>query len=118
MFESLVLLRPWWLLATIPVLVLIVAWARRRMSASHWENRIDPELLAVLLDPVGNSGFRRLAWVVTLALAIAALGLAGPAWERLPQPVEQKSDALVIVFDLSLSMSLMWISAFMCASAR
>ena len=104
MFESLVLLRPWWLLATIPVLVLIVAWARRRMSASHWENRIDPELLAVLLDPVGNSGFRRLAWVVTLALAIAALGLAGPAWERLPQPVEQKSDALVIVFDLSLSM--------------
>ena len=35
---------------------------------------------------------------------IATIGLAGPAWEKLPQPVEQKNDALVIVLDLSLSM--------------
>lgn len=104
MFESFLFLRPWWLLAALPALILAVLWARRRMSASHWESSIDPVLLAVLLDPVGNSGFRRLAWAVAFALALAAVGLAGPAWERLPQPVEQKNDALVIVFDLSLSM--------------
>jgi Ca-activated chloride channel family protein len=45
-----------------------------------------------------------MAWAVATALAFATVGLAGPAWQKLPQPVEEKRDALVIVFDLSLSM--------------
>lgn len=102
--EGLHFIRPWWLVAVLPVLLLAVLWARRRMSASHWENSIDPRLLNALLEPGSKGGYRRLAWLVAVALAIAAIGLAGPAWQRLPQPVEQKSDALVIVFDLSLSM--------------
>lgn len=97
-------MRPWWLLAALPALFLAVAWARRRMSASHWENSVDPSLLQALLEPGSRNSFRRLAWVVATALAITAVGLSGPAWQRLPQPVEQQSDALVIVFDLSLSM--------------
>ncbi len=97
-------IRPWWLLATLPALLLAILWARRRMSASHWENSIEPELLSALLEPGSRGTFRRLAWLVATGLAVAALGLSGPAWQRLPQPVEQKSDALVIVFDLSLSM--------------
>jgi Ca-activated chloride channel homolog len=102
--EGLHFIRPWWLLGILPALILAIYWARRRMSASHWENTIDPTLLDALLEPASQGGFRRLAWVVALSLAIAAAGLAGPAWQRLPQPVEQRSDALVIVFDLSLSM--------------
>ncbi len=39
-----------------------------------------------------------------LALAIASIALAGPSWQRLPQPIDQKTDALVVVLDLSLSM--------------
>jgi Ca-activated chloride channel family protein len=79
-------------------------WARRRMAASHWESSIDSALLEVLLEPGGRGTFKRISWLLAFALAIGALGIAGPAWERLPQPVEQKSDALVIVLDLSLSM--------------
>lgn len=97
-------LRPWWLLAIVPVLILAVYWVRHRASGSHWETSIAPELLAVLLERRGAGGVRRLPWLVAAALALAAVGLAGPTWERLPQPVEQKTDSLVILFDLSLSM--------------
>ena len=102
--EGLHFIRPWWLLATLPALLLAVFWARRRMSASHWENSIDPRLLNALLEPGSQGGYRQLAWLVAGSMALAAIGLSGPAWQRLPQPVEQKSDAMVIVFDLSLSM--------------
>lgn len=103
-FDGLIFLRPWWLVGVIPVIVLAVLWARRRMAASHWESSIEPALLTVLLEPGSQGGFRRMAWVVATALAVGTLGLAGPAWQKLPQPVEEKRDALVIVFDLSLSM--------------
>lgn len=102
--EGLVFIRPWWLLGVIPVIALAVLWARRRMAGSHWESSIDPQLLQVLLEPGSRGGFRATAWVVATALAIATIGLAGPAWQKLPQPVEEKRDALVIVLDLSLSM--------------
>jgi Ca-activated chloride channel homolog len=96
--------RPWWLLAVVPVLLLALAWARRRAADSHWESSIAPALLNVLLEPGRQNPSRRLPWMVAAALSLAAIGLAGPSWERLPQPVEQKTDALVIVLDLSLSM--------------
>ncbi len=102
--DGLVFIRPWWLLGVLPVVVMAVLWARRRMAASHWESSIDPALLRVLLEPGSSGGFRKMAWLVAGALALATVGLAGPAWQKLPQPVEEKRDALVIVFDLSLSM--------------
>ena len=35
---------------------------------------------------------------------MSILAMAGPVWKQLPQPVQKREDALVIVFDLSLSM--------------
>ena len=104
MTEALHFLRPWWLLAMIPTIALTLVWARHRVSGSHWEASIAPELLAVLLEPNKGSRIRILVWIVAWGLALCAMGLAGPTWERLPQPVEQKNDALVIALDLSLSM--------------
>lgn len=103
-FDGLVFVRPWWLLGVVPVVVLAFIWARRRMAASHWETSIDPALLQVLLEPGSEGGFRRMAWLLATTLAIGTIGLAGPAWEKLPQPVEERRDALIIVLDLSLSM--------------
>lgn len=107
MFEAvsdLHFLRPWWLLAIIPVLGMALYWSRRRGSGSHWEAQIEPHLLEVLLEPGARRRSRTVPWLAALALALGAAGLAGPTWERLPQPVERKTDALVIAFDLSLSM--------------
>jgi Ca-activated chloride channel family protein len=102
--DGLVFIRPWWLIGVVPVIAMAVVWARRRIAASHWETSIDPALLRVLLEPGSTGGFKKMVWVVASALALATIGLAGPAWQKLPQPVEEKRDALVIVLDLSLSM--------------
>ena len=97
-------LRPWWLLGAVPAILLALRWARRQAAGSHWQEAVEPSLLAVLLEPAGAARQRGGAWAVAIALLAGAIGLAGPAWERLPQPVERKADALIVLFDLSLSM--------------
>lgn len=102
--EDLHLLRPWWLLGLVPILALCLLWARRRARGSRWDVAIAPELLAVLLDRASGRLGQGRVWLVAGALALATLGLAGPTWERLPQPVSQRTDATIIIWDLSLSM--------------
>ncbi len=97
-------LRPWWLLAAVPAIWLGVRWARQRIAGSHWADAVQPDLLSVLLEPRGKAGGHRYGWLLAAMLATGAAGLAGPTWEKLPQPVEQKNEALVVLFDLSLSM--------------
>ena len=102
--ETFHFLRPWWLLALIPAVLSGIWWARSHQQTSHWRDQVDPELLSVLMDSNETTTSRRGGWALATIACLACIGLAGPAWERLPQPVEQKQDALVILFDLSLSM--------------
>ncbi len=97
-------LRPWWLLAALPAFWLAVQWARRRTDGSHWQEAVDPHLLSVLLEPAKQAASHSLGWLLAAALLVGAAGLAGPTWQRLPQPVAQKNDALILLLDLSLSM--------------
>ncbi len=96
--------RPWWLLALLPCGWLLYRFTLYQKSASGWASAIEEELLRVQLAP-GTSA-KRLGTTVLLgaAMLVATLALAGPAWQRLPQSVEQQRDALVIVVDMSLSM--------------
>lgn len=103
-FEAFHFLRPAWLLALIPAVLCGWLWMRSQQLASDWQTEIDPELLNVLMDRSSTSRSRTGGWWFALLLSLACFGLAGPTWQRLPQPVEQKQDALVIVLDLSLSM--------------
>ena len=98
------LLRPWWLLGALPALALAVLWARKHLAGSHWQEAVEPHLLDALLESGQDGHHRWTVWVAALALLVGAAALAGPTWQRLPQPVEQKEDGLVILFDLSLSM--------------
>ena len=102
--QNLHLLRPWWMLALVPVVLLYWLWLRRQRITARWQRSVDPELLSVLLDDGRRAASKRANWPLLLALMAVLLGLAGPTFERLPQPVEQKADALVIALDLSLSM--------------
>ena len=104
LFQDFHFLRPWWLLAAIPAVWLGVQWARRRIAGSHWQEAVEPDLLSVLLEPSGKAAGHGFGWLLAFTLSIGATGMAGPAWQKLPQPVEQKSDALIVLFDLSLSM--------------
>ena len=111
-------LRPWWLLALLPLIVLVYKWVRRTRQQSAWSAAISQPLLDVLLDSSVASTAKRLRAAMWLAALLAVLGLAGPAWQKLPQPVEKKSDALVIVMDLSLSMFAQDVTPSRLAKAR
>ncbi len=104
LLQNLHLLRPLWLLAMVPVGILYWLWLRRQQITARWQRSVDPELLSVLLDDQRGAADSRAHWPLLLVLFATLLGLAGPTFERLPQPVEQQSDALVIALDLSLSM--------------
>jgi Ca-activated chloride channel family protein len=96
-------LRPLWLLSILPALALAIALWRQPSSGANWRRAIAADLLAHLLAP--HSEQRQCwPWLALFGWMLAAVAMAGPAWEKLPQPVLQKRDAVVIVLDLSLSM--------------
>jgi Ca-activated chloride channel homolog len=97
-------LRPLWLLALIPVLLFFFAMWRVNSVVTAWDKAIDKNLLPYLLDRSKNASQRTPLILLFAAWSLSILALAGPVWEQLPQPVQKKEDALVIVFDLSLSM--------------
>jgi len=97
-------LRPYWLIALLPLLVLAWYWVKRTQSGSGWETTIDDNLLNVLLDTGHKRSNRWLRIALLTSLVASTVGLAGPTWQKLPQNVEQKNDALVVLLDLSLSM--------------
>lgn len=104
-FESFHFLRPAWLFAGLP-LALLWWWLRnRRGSGGNWSRAIAPELLSHLLDDSDAQRRRDARWsLLAWGWLLSVLALAGPAWEKLPQPVLQTRAAVVIVLDLSLSM--------------
>lgn len=103
--QGLHFIRPWWLLALI--LVPIVYYMRRRFrrSTSSWDSVVSAELLEVLMPKKATSKqYRIVDLVLVFAFILAFVALAGPSWEKLPQPVDRKNDNLVLVWDLSYSM--------------
>jgi len=97
-------LRPLWLLALIPAL-LFVAWLwRLNENASAWDRAIDKDLLPYLLDNTKSAAERSPLLILLAVWVLSILALAGPVWEKIPQPVQARQDAMVIVYDQSLSM--------------
>jgi len=104
MLDQFHFIRPLWLLL-IPAGLMVTAMLWLRMiRRSNWENVCDPHLIKPLL--VGKQlATNRLPYAgLVLAWILAALALAGPAWQQLPQPVYSSLQGRVIVFDLSKSM--------------
>jgi Ca-activated chloride channel family protein len=98
------LMRPQWLWATLPgLLVLLLLWQQRGRSGS-WNTVISAELLPFLIGEQQGAKQRNLLPAIFFAWLLACLAAAGPSWQKIPQPVIQKQDALVMVLDLSLSM--------------
>ena len=79
-----------------------------RSKSSQWYDVVDPLLIEHLLDnPANNQASRRSnipLIAAALACCIAVIAMAGPSWERLPNVTEQKTDAMIIITDLTLSM--------------
>ncbi|NKB38225.1 MAG: VWA domain-containing protein [Gammaproteobacteria bacterium] len=103
-FQLFHFLRPLWLLLLPVLLILLWLMIKRRLGSRSWEAICDENLLPYMLID-GREGSRR--WPVFLlgvAGFLTIIALAGPVWEKLPQPVFNNETALVIALDLSRSM--------------
>jgi len=111
-------LRPQWFLALAPLLLVLYGLWRARHGANAWRGLVDAHLLPHLL--VGEEGQPRRLPLVLLALAwtLGVLALAGPVWERLPQPVFATTAKRVILLDLSPSMNAADVAPSRLARAR
>lgn len=97
-------LRPLWLLG-IPIVVLLGGYLwRTQAQSSQWQQLINPQLLTHLLQDKLSRQQRWPLVVLLLGLIIALLAMAGPSWEKLPQPIHKTESALVILYDMSPSM--------------
>ncbi|MEO5362084.1 MAG: VWA domain-containing protein [Magnetococcus sp. DMHC-8] len=98
------LLRPEWLWAWLPLWWLVWRLAKPAPGASGWRRVCDAHLLPHILQQTRPGGLRRFAWWVAAAGTLLILAMAGPVWQRHPQPVFQTQSALVLILDLSRSM--------------
>ncbi len=97
-------LRPEWLVA-LPFVIAAACWfAFRRLGPGSWENVVDAALAPYVLSRA--QGRRRDSRWILLGIAgtLGVLALAGPAWQRLEQPVFRSDQSLVVALDLSRSM--------------
>ncbi len=94
-------LRPWWLLALIPLVLLLVLLRRRFSGAHQWAQVCDPHLLPHLLEQSPGSSLKQMSILLGVSWFFAVLALAGPTWQQLPQAMYAQNDGRVIVMDLS-----------------
>jgi len=97
-------LQPLWLLALIPLALLV--WRLRHAASGDnpWTRIIDVRLQALLLSGQKHHVSYFMLWLLGLGWLLATLALANPVWEKQPRPLFQTSAARVIVLDLSRSM--------------
>ena len=98
------LMRPQWLWVLVPALLLALLLWRQRDRLGSWNQVISAELLPFLVSPQGEARGPNLIPFILLGWLLAGLAASGSSWQKIPQPVHQKQDALVLVLDLSYSM--------------
>ncbi len=98
-------IRPAWLLLAPAAVLIPVLWRRLRRPSGDWSKICDAHLLRWL--SVGNASGKRGRvgpWLAGFVWLVAAIALAGPSWEKLPDSSFSSRDARVLVLDLSRSM--------------
>ena len=97
-------LRPEWLIALPFVLLTAVLFARRRLGPGSWKYVVDPQLAPHVLSGAQANGIDSRWILLGVTGVLGVLALAGPAWERIEQPMFRSEQALVVALDLSRSM--------------
>jgi len=115
-FESIVnnihFIRPWWLLAFFGLFLLLFLLKKMRYYQSPWQHFLPAHLASALVEnshsqtaQAVSSGSPTRYWLKPLIIgACTILALAGPAWQKLPQPVYQLERGAVLIMDMSYSM--------------
>lgn len=118
MLHELHLLRPLWLLALLPLIWTLWKLARQHNTNNAWRDLVDAHLMPHLLigEPIKEN--RLPVFLIGCGGILGILALAGPVWERLPQPIYQIQAQRVIALDLSPTMNATDVSPSRLAQAR
>ncbi len=96
-------IRPAWLLGLL-VLLGVGIRLRKHPPRNTLDDLIDDHLQSVVLDDPGETQTTTARALPGLICILLLLALAGPTWERLPQPLYQLQQGRVIVLSLAKSM--------------
>ena len=97
-------IRPFWLLALIPSVVIPVMLVRKKDLRRAWQGVVAEHLLPfVVWNPSSTNGFRP-HLLLGLVLILATFALAGPTWKREPAPFAEDQAALVIALKVTPTM--------------
>ena len=97
-------LRPEWFIALVPLMLLVFLIRKTTAKQSGWQSVIPSHLYQYMVIGKTEMGAKPPMWMLAFVWIISVIALAGPTWERLPQPVYQLKMGHVIVIDMSLSM--------------
>jgi Ca-activated chloride channel family protein len=104
MFAEFHFIRSEWLWALPLVILATILLAHRRLGPGSWQNVVAPALAPYVLSVSANKQGVYRWWLLGLGGVLAVLATAGPAWDRIEQPVFRSDQALVVALDLSRSM--------------
>jgi Ca-activated chloride channel family protein len=108
-------IRPWWLLAFFALFLVLFLLKKIRYYQSPWQHFLPSHLANALLENSHNQSSQtaqstKLSSPTRYWLKPSVIGcciifaLAGPAWQKLPQPVYQLERGAVLIMDMSYSM--------------
>lgn len=97
-------IRPWWLLALIPLIVIAMQAWKQKGHMSSWAQVCDAHLLAHLLKRDKQTSRHRAVLLICLCLLCVILSLSGPSWQRLPVPSYRQILPRVFLLDMSATM--------------
>ncbi len=96
-------IRPMWLLGIIGLFIALYLLKKIRIKQSGWQGILPKHLANALLEKSQNS--KPLSLVLPFFIGLLAIvAMAGPSWQKLPQPVYQLSRGAVLIMDMSYSM--------------
>lgn len=105
-------IRPWWLLAFLGLFLMLLLLKKMRYYQSPWQRFLPAHLAIALVENSQNktahasspSSQKRYGLKPLIIGTCTILALAGPAWQKLPQPVYQLERGAVVIMDMSYSM--------------
>lgn len=104
MWSELHLLRPWWLLALLPLILFGMLLWRQTSPLHAWSAVCDKQLLAHLLQKQAKgTTAKSYSWLL-LSTFLMVCAMAGPSWVKLPVPTYKTLQPRVILLDMSQAM--------------
>lgn len=97
-------LRQGWLWALIPLLAMVFLLIYINKQQTGWQSVLAGHLYKHIISDANSKLLKKPFGLLALGWVIATLALAGPTWQRLPQPVFQLHSGKVVLMDMSMSM--------------